>query len=124
MEKQFAVRLAFRGGDQAARDLRGVGMAAGQATPAMRMLNTAAASLSATLAPLLAITAIIGLGRQAIEAADKFTAMHSKLKLVVQDGENLVQIEKDLAKSAMANRADLEGTVALYSKVRSARKDL
>lgn len=82
------------------------------------------AALTRSLAPLLASVAILNLGKDAIQAADKFSLMRSRLRLVVTESENLYEVEDRLAQQAMANRADLQATVGLYTRLRQVRKDL
>lgn len=80
--------------------------------------------LRGAFASLLALGGIVRLGQQAVEAADAFTGMRSRLSLVVKEGENLLAVEESLAQLALRNRADLNATVALYSRLRTSRKDL
>lgn len=58
------------------------------------------------------------------KAADQFTLMRSRIALVVREGEDLLAIEKQLYDQSLRNRSNLEGTVALYSRIRQARSDL
>lgn len=86
--------------------------------------NNALSSTQSQLLGLVAVGAIATLGKEALDAADKFSTMRSKLSLVVSAGEDLYQIEEDLFQQAQRNRADLQATVTLYTKLRNARKDL
>lgn len=61
---------------------------------------------------------------QLIKVADTFTQIRGKLALVVKEGENLADVEERLFQLALKNRAAIEPTVALYSRLRSARTDL
>jgi tape measure domain-containing protein len=61
---------------------------------------------------------------QMIKVADTFAQMRNKLSLVVKEGESLVEVEEKLYQLAIRNRAALEPTVALYTRLRSARSDL
>jgi len=61
---------------------------------------------------------------QLVRIADSFTQMRGRLGLVVKEGENLLDVEEKLYQLAIKNRAALEPTVALYSRLRSARSDL
>lgn len=68
--------------------------------------------------------AVVGFSRGIIEAADAFSSLRSRLSLVVKEGEDLLQIEERLSQMAVRNRADLESTISLYTRIRSARADL
>lgn len=61
---------------------------------------------------------------QLVRVADTFTQMRNKLQLVVKEGENLADVEERLFQLALKNRAAIEPTVALYSRLRAARTDL
>lgn len=87
-------------------------------------LGRAVGDVRVQMVALASIAGLAGLANSAIKAADSFTAMRSRLGLVVQEGENLLAVEESLAKLALKNRADLEATVSLYSRLRTARKDL
>lgn len=87
-------------------------------------LGRAVGDVRTQMLQLASIGALAGLTSQAIKAADAFTGMRSRLSLVVSEGENLLQVEESLAQLALKNRADLGATVSLYSRLRTARKDL
>lgn len=87
-------------------------------------IGGALGGVQAQLAAILSAGALVALGRQALKAADEFTGMRSRLSLVVTEGENLLRIEEKLAQLALKNRADLGATVSLYTRLRTARKDL
>jgi tape measure domain-containing protein len=73
-----------------------------------------------------AIAAVGGVAAfsQLTRIADTFTQMRNKLQLVVKEGESLVDVEERLFQLALKNRAAIEPTVALYSRLRAARTDL
>lgn len=56
--------------------------------------------------------------------ADTFSLMRSRIRLVTQAGEDMLKIEEQLAQQALANRADLQSTIDLYTRLRQSRKDL
>jgi tape measure domain-containing protein len=86
--------------------------------------NNALAQTQGRLVGLVAVGALIAIGKQAIDAADKFTQMRSKINLVIDSTNDLVTVETDLYNLAQRNRSDLEATVTLYARLRGARKDL
>lgn len=89
-----------------------------------RGLSRGLAGLRGTLAGLLSGLGVARLAQEAVQAADAFTGMRSRLSLVVAENENLLAIEEKLAQQALKNRADLNATVSLYTRLRTARKDL
>lgn len=86
--------------------------------------NKAFGQIKAGLVGIFAGLGVARLANEALQAADAFTGMRSRLSLVVAEGENLLEIEEKLAKQALANRADLNATVSLYARLRTSRKDL
>lgn len=94
------------------------------ATLKTKAWNNALSQTQGQLVGLVAVGAIAAIGKEILDAADKFSTMRSKLSLVVSAGEDLYQIEEDLFQQAQRNRADLQATVTLYTKLRNARKDL
>lgn len=89
-----------------------------------RGLSRGLAGLRGALAGLLSGLGVARLAQEAVQAGDAFTGMRSRLSLVVAENENLLAIEEKLAQQALKNRADLNATVSLYTRLRTARKDL
>jgi tape measure domain-containing protein len=89
-----------------------------------RKASASVGGMHMALSGLVSAGLLAHIGRQALQAADSFTQMRSKLGLVVQEGEDLLAIEEKLADQAMGNRSQLEGTVALYARLRSARASI
>jgi len=87
-------------------------------------LGRAVGDVRVQLIALASIGALAGLTAQAVKAADAFSGMRSRLSLVVGEGESLLQVEEKLAQLALKNRADLNATVSLYTRLRTSRKDL
>jgi tape measure domain-containing protein len=94
---------------------------------ALDKTSASAKNLNGSLTNLRSILATIGgisLGVQIIKMADSFTQMRGRLALVVKESENLIDVEERLYELAIRNRAALEPTVSLYTRLRSARADL
>lgn len=83
--------------------------------------------LTKTMGNLHGVIAAIGglaLAKSVIDIADKFSLMRSRIRLVTQAGEDMLLIEEQLTAQALRNRAALEPTVALYTRLRQSRADL
>lgn len=114
-----------RAEDQARRFAdRASGSAKKVKTDGFDPLGRAVGDVRGQLIALASIGALAGLASQALKAADAFSGMRSRLSLVVREGENLLDVEENLAQLALKNRADLNATVSLYTRLRTARKDL
>lgn len=114
-----------RAEDQARRFAdRASGAARKVKTDGFDPLGRAVSDVKGQLIALASVGALVGLTTQAIKAGDAFSGMRSRLSLVVSEGENLLQVEESLAQLALRNRADLNATVSLYTRLRTARKDL
>lgn len=118
-------RTAMAKADQQARTTgRAIEGAMNKADMSIRNAGHSVGFLSQHLGHLVAAGALLHLGMQAVEAADNFSLMRSRIRLVAQEGDNLFAIEEKLAQQAFTNRADLRSTVTLYTRLRAARKDL
>lgn len=94
---------------------------------AMDKAKVSTEGLGASLRGIHTILGLIGglaVGKALIDTADKFSLMRSRIRLVTQAGEDMYKIEEQLTMQALRNRAALEPTVALYTRLRQARKDL
>jgi len=83
--------------------------------------------LQASLMNVHTVLGLIGgvaVGKAIIDIADKFSLMRSRIRLVTQAGEDMLAIEEALTMQALRNRADLQSTVDLYTRLRQSRKDL
>lgn len=93
-------------------------------TGSVKRLEMETRGAGRAMAGLFSGVAVGAFGVAVAKAADQFTLMRSRINLVVKEGEDLLAIEKELYNQSLRNRSDLEGTVALYSRIRQARSDL
>jgi tape measure domain-containing protein len=73
---------------------------------------------------VLATVGFLAAGHQLKDMADTFSLMRSRIRLVTQAGEDMYKIEEQLTQQAMTNRASLQETITLYTRLRQARADL
>lgn len=104
------------------------GAAAGASiSGAMDKAKASTNGLTTSLNGLHTVLGVIGgaaLLKSTIDIADKFSLMRSRIRLVTQAGEDMLEIEQQLTNQALRNRAALEPTVALYTRLRQSRADL
>lgn len=106
-------RVGRQSSEKVATALRKVDAETNRLTGSMKGLKTVMLSIGGAAA--------IG---QLVRVVDAFTQIRNKLQLVVKEGENLADVEERLFQLALKNRAAIEPTVALYSRLRAARSDL
>lgn len=94
---------------------------------ALAKADTEAKKLGNSLFTVQGAFATIGgltLAKELADTADAFSLMRSRIRLVTQAGEDMLQIERDLTEQALRNRAALKPTIDLYTRLRQSRKDL
>jgi tape measure domain-containing protein len=108
---------AGRTGQTMTREFRGAGNEAGKLKSQIMGTTSAFVGLAAVVTSTVLAGAIT-------RAADEFAQMRSKINLSISAADDLLAVEKQLYQQAVANRAALEPTVALYQRLRGARADL
>lgn len=94
---------------------------------ALAKSDVEAKKLTGSLTSLHAVLGLVGgiaIVKQLADTADAFSLMRSRIRLVTQAGEDMLQIERDLTEQALRNRAALKPTIDLYTRLRQSRKDL
>lgn len=94
---------------------------------ALAKSDVEAKKLTGSLTGLHTVLGLVGgvaIVKQLADTADAFSLMRSRIRLVTQAGEDMLQIERDLTEQALRNRAALKPTIDLYTRLRQSRKDL
>ena len=73
---------------------------------------------------LIALETLRRVASYAVEAADSFTNMSSKLKLATSSQAEYNKAQSELFKIAQQNSTSLEDTVQLYSRLATGMKDM
>jgi tape measure domain-containing protein len=110
-------REAGRTGQTMTREFR-------QAETSARALNSSMMGVRGAIAGVVSVLASGAMAKSIIDAADAFAGMRSRIALSISAADDLLAVEKQLYDQAVANRAALEPTVALYQRLRGARADL
>ena len=110
-------REAGRTGQTMTREFR-------QAETSARALNSSMMGVRGAIAGVVSVLASGAMAKSIIDAADAFAGMRSRIALSISAADDLLTVEKQLYAQAVANRAALEPTVALYQRLRGARADL
>jgi len=110
-----------------ATQLRLAQIEADRLSNAGRNLENTANRASGAWRGLGGVLASIGIGlgvRQLIEYMDTWSNLEGRLKLVTKTTEELISVQNKLFNTANATRSSFEGTIALYSSLARAQKEL